>query len=781
MNTSSPLVLIRPRSHERYLRLPIFGDCIEDFARWSLDKGYKHQTLRLHLEAIQRLVPRFLRRGIRSYRDLTVAEVQSVAQCFKTRKPHVAEGVCAFGRFLHERHGLKAGCQPRLRPSDRVIQRVIEHLRDDHGLAESTWQRHGRHLREFLRFIGFDQSKTAIQKLTLEQVRRFVGLMARNRKPESLKPVAATVRMFLRWEFARGGLSRPLHQQLDMIRIYRDQRTPHLIPWSVLQQLLRRLDQTTPHGLRDFTILLLATTYGLRRSEVAGLTLDDIDWRKRCIGFAQPKSRQTLWLPLTNEVEAALVRYLKQGRPATASRHLFLCQFAPVRPLTSHGVYAILGRASRSTGVLLSTRRFHSLRYARALRLLRAGASLKVISDVLGHQDMDTSAHYLRLDVDDLRQVALPVPTASGGDLRDTARMTMAFVLPTASSNRRASGTVTDASRGWQSFLGKSIESYLVLHRSLGRGYQAVEWILRSLDFVVARKFPDGRVFTEQMFDAWSREALRVSGDKARPRLMCVRKFCLHLTRFQPKTFVPHPHTFPKLSAPKAPCLLSSSEVVRLVAATRIIRPKPRNPLRHDTMRLAILLVYCCGLRLGELLRLRIGDIDSEQRLLRIDHTKFNKSRLVPFSPSLADVLNQYLRQRRRIGVPIDSQSPLVWSSEAGQNKSLSAQAFRAIWHQVCREAGVFDRCQRTPRVHDLRHSFAVEVLQRSYRAGENPASTLPRLSRYMGHVTPACTHYYLKFTEQLQVVASDCFRRHIADSLFASVKKEATQTGGVQ
>jgi integrase len=198
-------------------------------------------------------------------------------------------------------------------------------------------------------------------------------------------------------------------------------------------------------------------------------------------------------------------------------------------------------------------------------------------------------------------------------------------------------------------------------------------------------------------------------------------------------------------------------------------------------MRLAILLVYCCGLRLGELLRLRIGDIDSEQRLLRIDHTKFNKSRLVPLSPSLADVLNQYLRQRRKIGVPLDSRSPLVWSSEAGQNKSLSAQAFRAIWHQVCREAGVFDRCQRPPRFHDLRHSFAVEVLQRSYGAGENPASTLPRLSRYMGHVTPACTHYYLKFTEQLQVIASDCFRRHVADSLFASVKKGATQTGGVQ
>jgi integrase len=262
---------------------------------------------------------------------------------------------------------------------------------------------------------------------------------------------------------------------------------------------------------------------------------------------------------------------------------------------------------------------------------------------------------------------------------------------------------------------------------------------------------------------------------------MCVRKFCLHLARSQPKTFIPHPHTFPKLSAPKAPCLLSSSEVARILAATRIVRPNPKNPLRRDTMRVAILLVYCCGLRLGELLRLRIGDIDSERKLLRIDHTKFNKSRLVPLSPSLADVLNRYLRQRGRKGMPLDSRSPLVWTSRARKNSSLSAETFRTTWRQVCRAAEVLDRHQKPPRVHDLRHSFAVEVLRRSYLAGKNPASMLPRLSRFMGHVTPACTHYYLKFTEQLQVVASDRFRRHIAGSLFASADKGAAQNGGAR
>ena len=96
---------------------------------------------------------------------------------------------------------------------------------------------------------------------------------------------------------------------------------PQSIPWPTLQQLLCQLDQTTAQGLRDFAILLLAVTYGLRRSEVAGLTLDDIDWRKRqYCGSRNPRRGRTLWLPLTNEVETALIGYLKRGRSLSSLR-----------------------------------------------------------------------------------------------------------------------------------------------------------------------------------------------------------------------------------------------------------------------------------------------------------------------------------------------------------------------------------------------------------------------------------------------------------------------------
>ncbi len=781
MNTSSFLVRTCPRSHERYSRLPIFGRGLEDLVRWSLGKGYKRQTVRLYLYALQRLVPWLLRRGIQSSRDLTANDVQATARRFRVRQHYLAKGIYAFGQFLKDRQGLKSGRPQMSRPSDRVIRHMVEHLRHDCGLAESTGQRHGRHLRLFLQFIGFDRSPAAIRTITLEQVRRFLGWMARRHGPESLRQVVATIRKFLRWEFGRGTLACPLHLQLDTIRIYRDQQTPAVIPWPTLQHLLDKLDQTTAQGLRDFTILLLAATYGFRRSEVAGLTLDDLDWRKRQLRIAQPKGRRTLLLPFTNEVETALIRYLKHGRPVGSLRHVFLCQSAPLRPLSPYGVYHILGRASRTTGIALPTRRFHSLRYARALRLLRGGVSLKAISDVLGHQDVNTTVHYLRLDVEDLRQVALPVPTTNLRHSPLPARSVSGSWPPIPASNRRPPGAVTDSRGGCHSFLGQAIAAYLALHRALGREFQRVESILRSLDFVLARQFPEGRILTEQMFATWSREILRVSGDKARTRLMCVRKFCLYLARVQPQTFIPNPHTFPKLSAPKAPCLLSPSDVAGLVAATRIIRPTPQNPLRRETMRLAILLAYCCGLRSGELLRLRIEEIDSERRLLRINHTKFNKSRLVPLAPSLADVLQQYLRQRRRKGIPLDPQSPLVWSSQGGNSDSLSTRTFWRIWQQVCHAAGVLAGYRKAPRLHDLRHSFAVEVLRRSYRAGENPQATLPRLSRYMGHVTPSGTHYYLQFTEQLQCVASDRFRRHIAGSLFASADPAAARKGGVR
>jgi integrase len=122
-------------------------------------------------------------------------------------------------------------------------------------------------------------------------------------------------------------------------------------------------------------------------------------------------------------------------------------------------------------------------------------------------------------------------------------------------------------------------------------------------------------------------------------------------------------------------------------------------------MRVAILLLYCCGLRRGELLKLRLADIDTDQQVLRIQQTKFNKSRLVPFSSSVGEELQKYLQQRHCQGMPMDPSMPLVWNGRSGRTGgALSPTAISANWFRICRRAGVFDHRGRAPRIHDLRH-----------------------------------------------------------------------------
>ena len=223
--------------------------------------------------------------------------------------------------------------------------------------------------------------------------------------------------------------------------------------------------------------------------------------------------------------------------------------------------------------------------------------------------------------------------------------------------------------------------------------------------------------------------------------------------------------TFPKEVPHQAPCLLSEPEMARILAATAKLWSTHSDPIHPQTMRMAFLLTFCCGLRSGEILKLQIADIDTEEMVLSINETKFHKSRLVPLSPSVADELRQYLLERRHRNMPMESAAPLVlngYPRRNGRACALTVFPFWATWQRVCCCAEVFDHRNRPPRLHDMRHSFAVEALRRGYSMGQNAQMVLPRLARYMGHSGVQFTHYYLKFTEPLRCAANDLFRQHL-------------------
>jgi integrase len=164
--------------------------------------------------------------------------------------------------------------------------------------------------------------------------------------------------------------------------------------------------ENNPVDVRDHAILSLLIHYGLRRGEVASLTLDDLDWETEKIHIARSKIRRPQRYPLIAPVGDAILRYLAQARPRSSYRALFLTIKAPFRPLSGSGIGAIVRMRLRMQGVKLKRQGAHCLRHACAGQLMDAGFTLKQIADYLGHRSMNTTRIYTKIDLDGLREVA---------------------------------------------------------------------------------------------------------------------------------------------------------------------------------------------------------------------------------------------------------------------------------------------------------------------------------------------------------------------------------------
>jgi site-specific recombinase XerD len=220
----------------------------------------------------------------------------------------------------------------------------------------------------------------------------------------------AHLRGFLRFLAVHGELRSGLEIQIDTPRVYRGEQLPRALPWETVQGFLQAIDRRTAMGRRDYAMFLLIATYGLRSSEVAALTLDAIDWRARRIRISPRKGGHPLLLPLTDEVGAALAAYLRQARPPLLCREVFLRCRAPAGVLKPTAVTEAFQGWSRRSGLKISFQGPHCLRHSYAVYLLRRGVALKTIGDILGHRSAEATCMYLRLSVDDLREVALCLP-----------------------------------------------------------------------------------------------------------------------------------------------------------------------------------------------------------------------------------------------------------------------------------------------------------------------------------------------------------------------------------
>lgn len=305
------------------------------------------------------------------------------------------------------------------------------------------------------------------------------------------------------------------------------------------------------------------------------------------------------------------------------------------------------------------------------------------------------------------------------------------------------------------------MQRYLAIKCALGRIYANERRILLDWDDFLHRHRI--RNVGPDIFQLWIKRLDHLMPTVRRNRMRIVRNFLLFHARNHPGSFVPDIMSFPKPHPKYLPRLVSESEMARVLSAVKQLLTS-NNPFRSQTMRLAFVLLYCCGLRRGELLRLRLKHFDATQQLLRIEQTKFHKSRLVPLVSSVVDELQDYLEFRQKSHLPMEADSFLIWNGRRRTSDTgYSGSGLCRTWRQLCKMANVLDHRGCCPRVHDLRHSFAVNALHRWYLQKEDVQTKLPHLATYLGHVSPVSTHYYLHLTPELRQAANDRFHQRFA------------------
>ena len=395
------LDVIFPRDHARYERSHC-GPELDLFARWLVEQRHLLHPLRLHLfragEALDRL-DRFQSGSM--FREVDLQEA------FVVEGPDAYLHLCTgriFCRFLADANRLV-----REEPVDALSllrRRYLQYLSDVRGFSAQSLKQHNSTAADFL-WRGLCPGR-GLSGLTAGDVEAYIQIKSKENKRQSLQHVVAHLRAFLRYCADHGEAPAGLHV-IDTPRVYRGELPPRALDWTVVRRLLASIRRSDPRGKRDYAILHLMAFYGLRPSEVAALRLDSIDWEDGTLTVQQRKTRSVLMLPLAERTLDILRSYLA-ARPSSDLPQLFLRVRSPIVALKHYGVIDVFTYRVKKSGLPINGASSYSLRHAFAMRLLSRGVGIKAIGDLLGHRSLEATCVYLRIEVDKLRTVALPVP-----------------------------------------------------------------------------------------------------------------------------------------------------------------------------------------------------------------------------------------------------------------------------------------------------------------------------------------------------------------------------------
>lgn len=401
---------------EERLRSNILGPHLDGFCAMLVDRGYRPSTIQGKVWTLGSF-------GCWMKREaLTVASLdEQRAEAFlalQRRRGHACRGYRHTVLQLMEQLRVAGVIPTPVTVHDdsqlaALLARYERYLRHERGLSDTTIRAYLVVVREFV-VEHLDAGVVGPDVLRAGDVHDFLLGRVRRAAPKRVQFMATALRSFLRFLFLRGEIQTDLALGVPTVRRWRLSGVPRHMPTTDVERLLNGCDRSSPSGRRDYALLLLLARLGLRASEILTLELGDLRWRDgevvvRGKGLLQDR------LPLPVDVGEALAAYLRNDRPPGASRRVFLCMKAPHRGLGHPStVSTIVARGLKRAGLAPAVRGAHLLRHSLATGLIRRGASLAEVGQVLRHRSPNTTEIYAKLDFDALRDVAMPWPMNGG-------------------------------------------------------------------------------------------------------------------------------------------------------------------------------------------------------------------------------------------------------------------------------------------------------------------------------------------------------------------------------
>jgi len=394
------------------------GAHLESFERSLTEFGYTSSTVRTYRWCLAHFSRWIAGRGI-TVGDLDDGIVNSFVDERQRQgllhRSHQA-AVCGLVQHLQEQGIVRASIPEQAHepsPAVRLVNQYEDYLRSERGLAAVTVADYGPCVRLFVE-ERFGERPVELEELGPRDVSSFIVRYAHSRSRSRAKLMVAALRSFLRYLFQSGQLEANLAEAVPSVADWRLSTVPRYLVAVEIDRLLDACDQSTGTGRRDYAILVLLARLGLRAGEVVSLELDDIDWR---LGELVVRGKGLLHdrLPLLPEVGEALVTYLRRDRPPVTTRRVFVRRKAPLRGFArSASVSTIVRRALVRAGLNPPVKGAHLLRHSLATGMLRGGASMAEIGEILRHRSPHATEIYAKVDLAGLSSLAQPWPLAGG-------------------------------------------------------------------------------------------------------------------------------------------------------------------------------------------------------------------------------------------------------------------------------------------------------------------------------------------------------------------------------